>query len=40
MMDEDLKYFVDKFVNDRSERNLLQLKTLIDAIYINNLFKR
>jgi hypothetical protein len=38
MYDDDLKYFVDNFLKYKSERSLRQLKTLIDAIYIGNLF--
>ena len=39
-MNDDLKYFVDKFLKDKSERSLNQLKHIVNAIYINNIFER
>lgn len=39
-MNDDLKYFVDKFLKDKSVRSLNQLNCIIDAIYINSIFKR
>ena len=40
MYDDDLKYFVDNFLKYKSKRSFNQLKCIVDAIYINSLFKK